>query len=414
VIAAALRQTTERLAIELIRPTAVAPKWDEFEWDVARASAAMQGVSSLLAKRLKWRGPARWQNFLETQREQGAVRHAFLVDMVARIDGATRGENVAVIALKGAALHALGIYEPGDRPMGDIDLLARPEDFPAAARALQTLGFHQQFVSRRHAVFASDTAEAPRGFGEHIGNPLKIELHARIAEPLPVTMVDITARVAAGMRAPGVNAYPDRAALLAHLLLHAAGNIRAHALRLLQLEDISRLSVDMTEHDWNVLQRSGGPDGCWWGLPALLLAQRYCVAAIPDPVLAQFAERCPRRLARAVRRYTLTDVSWSNLRIAAFPGIEWSRSPLEALRFAKSRIVPSRVALGELEVVEKAMPALSTIPWYGQRHATRIVRWLFTRPPRVQTMRSVLDALAFARQPADKLSGRQLAVHVQE
>jgi hypothetical protein len=288
--------------------------------------------------------------------------------------------------------------------MGDIDLLARPEDFPAVARALQTLDYHQAFVSRRHAVFANDAAAAPRGFGEHIDNPLKIELHARIAESLPVTVVDITAQVAAGIRSPGINAYPDRAALLAHLLLHAAGNMRAQALRLLQLEDIGRLACDMTERDWHVLLRSGGADGCWWGLPALLLAQRYCEAPIPDAVLAQFSAPSPRWLRRAAQRYTLTDVSWSNLRIAAFPGIEWARSPLEALRFANSRILPGKAALSELESAVKLSPEMSTIPWYGQRHATRIVRWLFTRPPRVQTMRSVLDALAAGHQAGDALS----------
>jgi hypothetical protein len=394
VVKAALRLTTERLALELTQPAAVAPDWDEFEWDVARAAAAMQGISSLLAKRLKWRGPARWQNFLDAQHEQGARRDARLGELLARIDRATRHENVAVIALKGAALRTLGIYEAGDRPMGDIDLLARPEDFPAVARALQTLDFHQAFVSRRHAVFANEAAAAPREFGEHIDNPLKIEVHAHIAESLPVTVVDITAQLATGIRAPGINAYPDRAALLAHLLLHAAGNMRAHCLRLLQLEDIARLACDMTERDWQVLLESGGPDACWWGLPALLLAQRYCGAPIPDAVFAQFAALCPRRLRHAAQRYTLTDVSWSNLRIAAFPGIEWSRSMLEALRFANSRIVPGKAALGELESAVKLMPEMRTIPWYGQRHATRIVRWLFTRPPRVQSMRSVLDALA--------------------
>jgi hypothetical protein len=138
----------------------------------------------------------------------------------------------------------------------------------------------------------------------------------------------------------------------------------------------------------------GGRDGYWWALPALMLARRYCEARIPDSVLAQFASRCPRALRRAAQRFTLTEVSWSNLDIAAFPGIEWSRSPLEALRFARSRIMPSRTALGELKTAADLAPELRAISWYGERHAIRIVRWLFTRPPRVQTMRSVLDAIA--------------------
>ena len=400
-VAAALRKTTETLAIELAQPTHDAPAWSEFEWDIARASAAMHGISSLLAKRLQWRGPARWQSFLDTQREQGLRRDVRLGELLAGIDRATRSVNVGVVALKGAVLRSLGLYESGDRPMGDIDLLARPQDFPAVARALQALDFHQAYVTRRHAVFASRTTVGSTGFGEHVDNPIQIELHSHIAESLPVAVVDITSQVAAGIYLPGINAYPHKVALLAHLLLHAAGNIRAHALRLLQLEDIARLSRHMTEGSWQALRNFGGADRCWWALPGLLLAKRYCAAQMPDAVLAQFAALCPRRLARAARHYTLTDVSWSNLKIGAFPGIEWSRSTIEALRFAHSRIIPGKTSLAELDTCMKALPALRTIPWYEQRHATRIVRWLFTQPPRVQTMRSVLDALAAGPQAAD-------------
>lgn len=41
---AALRETTERLANELAEPTDTAPDWSGFEWNIARAVAAMHGV----------------------------------------------------------------------------------------------------------------------------------------------------------------------------------------------------------------------------------------------------------------------------------------------------------------------------------------------------------------------------------
>src|SRR6266853_773994 len=46
-VGAGLRKTTERLACELARPTLVQPDWCESEWLLARAAAAMHGVSSL-------------------------------------------------------------------------------------------------------------------------------------------------------------------------------------------------------------------------------------------------------------------------------------------------------------------------------------------------------------------------------
>jgi hypothetical protein len=85
-------------------------------------------------------------------------------------------------------------------------------------------------------------------------------------------------------------------------------------------------------------------------------------------------------------RLTLTQVSLSNLRIAAFPGITWSHSLGEALRFARGRIVPSRQGQAEIDQLRAKMPVVDRVPWYGESHLVRILRWVFTRPPRVQTM----------------------------
>jgi hypothetical protein len=86
-------------------------------------------------------------------------------------------------------------------------------------------------------------------------------------------------------------------------------------------------------------------------------------------------------------------VSWSNIRIEAFPGVEWSHGGLEALAFMKSRIWPSRDALSELKEGAAQIPGSATVPWYGIPHAVRILRWIYSRPPRVQTLLSVCAAL---------------------
>jgi len=39
-----------------------------------------------------------------------------------RIDERGAPEGIAAVALKGAALHAIGLYAIGERPMADIDL----------------------------------------------------------------------------------------------------------------------------------------------------------------------------------------------------------------------------------------------------------------------------------------------------
>jgi len=117
-------------------------------------------------------------------------------------------------------------------------------------------------------------------------------------------------------------------------------------------------------------------------------------------------DACRPWLRRAQRSVTLTQVSWSNLHISAFPGIAWSGSPGEALRFVRSRVFPDRGAIEELEDARRAMPTLDRIPWYGDKHLKRIARWIFSRPPRVQTMNSLMAVVADEGAPGARSEAR--------
>src|ERR1700688_997146 len=101
-----LRKTTERFAWELANPAPLAPEWSEFEWIVARAVAAMHGISPLLSRTLRWQGPAGWNGFLEEQRTHTAKRHVRIDDLLMHLDQRAREAGVAAVALKGVALHA--------------------------------------------------------------------------------------------------------------------------------------------------------------------------------------------------------------------------------------------------------------------------------------------------------------------
>jgi hypothetical protein len=39
------------------------------------------------------------------------------------------------------------------------------------------------------------------------------------------------------------------------------------------------------------------------------------------------------------------------------------------------------------------MPALNQVRWYGERHFSRVTRWVLTRPPRAQTIVSLQAAM---------------------
>jgi hypothetical protein len=394
-VTSALAKTTEVLAREISQPGKQAPAWSDFEWRVAKAVAALHGISSLLDQRLAWQGPCHWHEFLAQQRRQTELRHHRIGHLLDQIDRSLDSARVPAVALKGAALRALGLYGSTERPMGDVDLLVRVEDAAAVEEALRALGYARSFVMQRHVVLEPVGGDGFVGFGEHIDNPVKIEVHTHIAEPLPSAVTDITHLTYPARARPGLNAYPSRAALMRHLLLHAAGNMRAHALRLIQLHDIALLAARMTQVDWRdlIAVRQSARD-LWWSVPPLQLTARLYPGALPDFVLEALIPRCRWWLRRIAARKCLTDVSWSNMRIHAFPGIEWSRSPSEAARFAMSRVWPSTSALEVLKFAATTATPAAHVPWYGQSHWKRIARWVFSAPPRVQTMFAVGCALA--------------------
>jgi hypothetical protein len=394
VLAEALRTTTERLAREVAAPAPLPPDWSPLQWDVARAAATMQGIAVLLAHRLRWRGPDSWQNFLANQRHHAIQRDARIESRLARLGQALHDARVGCLALKGSSLRRLGLYRPGERPMGDIDLLALDRDSSRVGRALDSMGYECIADMRRHRIFAPREARSALRAGEHPDNPLKIEVHFRIAEPLPICAVDITAALARGESYRGLCDYPHVRELFRHFLLHAAGNMRAHALRQIQLHDIALLSARLGANDWSrLLDTPDSHGGSWWMWPVLELTRRYYPDMVP-PVVERFRTVTPRWLRHVSHGMSLTDLSWSNLKIAAFPGIYWARSPAEALRFVRSRVVPDRAALEDLRLASQAQPAMASIPWYGISHPRRIFRWLFSPAPRVQTVLSVQSALA--------------------
>jgi hypothetical protein len=394
VIAGALRTTTTRLVAEVVTPQNTAPDWTEFEWAVARAVCAMQGVSGLLAKRLRWRGPPEFREFLETQRERTVACELRIGELLAKLNAALGDAGIPFVPLKGSAIRELRLHEPGDRPQADIDLLIDPSDLTACRAPLEILGYKHFFSSRRHEVYTPAARAGMTHFGEHPDNALKIELHTVVAEALPVEPVDITASLFPAHRSNGANAYASLAALMRHMCLHAAGNMRANALRFIQVYEIGQLARRMARDDWHeLLGDTADRIGAWWLFPPLALAVRHTPGSVPDDVLAEFRAVCPRRLREKIVHATIYELSWSNLRIPALPGVEWSRTVGENLRFLRSRLFPSPVALEELGWARAAQPQLAEVRWYDAPHFERVLRWLFTRPPRVQTITAISAAL---------------------
>src|SRR6185312_10097105 len=188
VVQQALRATTERLAHELACPTSATPDWSEFEWRAARAAVAIHGVGPLLAGTLRWQGPPGWEAFLADQRAHTRERHARMEKLAQLIEQRARDAGIPMVALKGAALHALGFYAPGERPMADLDYLVEEPDMAAATTLIEAQRYHEELHCWRNRIFKPEGASAG-GLGEHRDNQIKIELHWRIRERLPLDVI---------------------------------------------------------------------------------------------------------------------------------------------------------------------------------------------------------------------------------
>ncbi|MCC4589094.1 nucleotidyltransferase family protein [Xanthomonas sp. NCPPB 1067] len=393
-----LRTATERLAQELAQPGNDAPQWSRLQWQLAAAAAAAHGISPLLQRRSLWQN-ADWTHFLSEQRLHVEDRHRRIALLLTQIDSAARSAGIALVGLKGTALHRLGVYLPGDRPMADIDLLVEPDDAPAAAALLCALGYKSAFEQWKHQVFTPTHGAAIAGLGEHRDAPINIELHTRIQERLPLRSVDITARIRPERPQPGLNPYPGVGALMCHLLLHAAGGICHRSIRLMHLHDLALLATRMGPRDWDVLWED--PEVTpWWALPPLLLLQRYYRTVVPTQVMTRLHAHCPRLLRLRVAQQTLTTASCSNLWLSALPGIAWCASLEEARRYLHNRVAPPAESRKERADMLRTQLWLQDRPWVRQTQTQRLLTRL-TRPvPRTDMLYVVRAALDGYLRPA--------------
>jgi hypothetical protein len=393
----ALGGITERLALELASPSPTAPDWSDYEWTIARAVAAMHGISPLLSRSLLWRGPQAWATFLDEQRSHTQSRHWRIQELLQSIHQQARETGVAATALKGAALHQLGLYEAGDRPMADVDLLVRPADAERTATLLASLGFRQTAETWKERVFTPVDGSAAADLGEHASNSLKIELHERICERLPRHLTDVSESIFATQPLPGLNSYPSNGSLMLHLLLHAAGTMAFQALRIVQLHDIALLSGRMSDADWNEIAEPNAPAPRWWAYPPLELTARYYRGSVPARVLGALKSACPYILRALGTHKSLVEVSYSYLWIKAFPGIEWSQSLLEMVDYALSRVRPDAKHLALRENQAASQIWAKQGDWSDMSQARRIARWLSSRQTRPATMHVIAAAFGQRR-----------------
>ena len=225
------------------------------------------------------------------------------------------------------------------------------------------------------------------GFGESVANPVTIDLHVRIFERLPVVEVDITQQLLGAARA-GIERLPDDRRPDDAPAAALASNMRVRNLRMIQLHDIARLAArrtPMTGTQPSACRRTGGPCRRW-------NSRRDVSRVIPPDVLARLERACPRRLRRACRRQTLTDVAVELLD----RGVPRHRmvTDLDGARALRRRSHPAGPRGADRPRGGGAVHALAGRESMDPHAAVaRILHWARSRPPRYETWHSVVAAL---------------------
>ena len=185
-------------------------------------------------QRLRWRGPPAWRHSSRSSARSHTRATRDLARLLAMLDARDppRGHRLSWRS-RARRCRRSGCMRPGERPQGDVDLLVAPAGMPPAPRR-SAIGYVLTHSRQRHTVFVPPQP-GRAGFGEHPRQAAHDRAaHDRRRDAARTHRSTSPRDLRRGPRA-GANAYATPPRSCCHLLLHAAGNMRATALRYIQL-----------------------------------------------------------------------------------------------------------------------------------------------------------------------------------
>lgn len=374
------------------------PHWSAADWQTFQFASRVHGVAPLLQAKL---AAAPWleESMRDWLDEQAQLNHLRLTRMQAELQeilALFHRRQIPLLPLKGSVLAPVYYPHPGLRPMADLDVLVRPDDFAASASLLAELGYQQETVHWKHTEFCKpDNQRVVSTAGEHPDNPRKLELHRHCRETFGGPTVELTelmwANAAPGRLLGQPALLPRPEALWLHLLVHATYHIWQGKGRLIHLYDLALLTPHLQKLPDHVissdtlrgsekspettLARQSMRDCCaslrpWldkvearFTYPALVLLQKYFPAAVADSLLTAQRTRVSASFHEWANSLDLVNTSHLNPQPPGpylFRAIKFSegrpREVAQALRFA---LLPS---LDEIALDHPTL-AQSKAPW---------------------------------------------------
>jgi hypothetical protein len=273
------------------------------QWEMLLAKAGRERALAPLFERLQRVAPSVAEPAEMARLQRMAWVFEFqlvsLHDRLTRLLAVYAAAGVEVLLLKGAGLAYSAYATPGERPMGDIDLLVRGD---AARRAFELAlanGWRRRSDVPEDRSYDAHQHLTPLEDAD--GLQIGLELHtALFTAPSPFRF-DAPALWAGARRIAigGSTALvPSAEAQLVHAALHFAWSHEMSFGAWRTWRDIERIVASGTV-DWPAVIRtareSGGATCCFW---ALRLARDAAGVAVPDEVLSALAPPLPRTMLR--------------------------------------------------------------------------------------------------------------------
>jgi hypothetical protein len=276
-------------------------------------------------------------------RARAQRRAELLGDVIHRMHTA----GVVPVIVKGMHTASALFPEPGTRPMSDLDLVLRPEDFPRAEQSLSAAGYQHLSAGRVESPLHADwlppgsTLDIPSLELDHVRSPLLVNLRGGFLFPVLGRRVLRLGEPGAGdLRAwhqPAAQVL-EGAWMLTYLAVHAS--LMRSSLTLIRLTELVLAARAM--EDWDrlttLLRETGaGPNA----YPAIRLAERLAPGSFPAPVLRELERHALRRHRRLYDQASPADAQPSGEReLVDF--LYWVAGPRDLARLLLHLAVPDR------------------------------------------------------------------------
>jgi len=155
-----------------------------FDWDTVVAEASNEFVTTTLCLQLQRKGlfeklEPELRDYFETMLCLNRQRNHEHLAELARIIKLFNKHDIKTMVVKGMAHIILGLYDdPGERLVGDIDLIIPDARIQDAADILREVGYRQIYEDLRPSDLPADHYHHPALI--HVDTAIKVELHRHI------------------------------------------------------------------------------------------------------------------------------------------------------------------------------------------------------------------------------------------